>query len=294
MHGEGAYARLRFYPFIWLTQTAKYDILSVYVIRKRGVAMIEYEHYRFGEKGEYVVKEYDDFHYPYLHFHRNYEFVYIMKGKISVSIDGTEHILCGGQFILLFPNQIHAFASLEKTVARVCIFSPKLIQQFYQEHLHLCPEKTVTRLDEKVEIFVTAHLVKGAEEYAVKACLYAVCAEIVKQTKFVEQTTPKNFLLIHRLITYVAQNFKTDLTLQTIAKEFGYSYQYLSNYLRKHCLRFTELLHQHRLDYAKHLLKNSSLSVTEIAFECGYNSVRTFNRNFFIAFSVTPLQYKKS
>ncbi len=256
--------------------------------------MIYYEYYRFGEAGDYIVKEYDDFHYPVLHFHRNYEFVYIFSGKVNVTLDGVEQALGAGQFVLVFPNQIHAFSSQEKAKARVCIFSPKLVDEFYQAHLHLCPKKTVTTLSESVEAFLLQNLVKGAERYAVKACLYAVCAEISAQTEFVKQITPKNFLLVHRLITYISQNFKADLSLRSVAKELGYSYPYLSNYLSRYNLHFSDLLHQYRLDYAKHLLHTTPLPVTQIAFECGYNSVRTFNRSFQEVFQTTPQAYRKA
>ncbi len=153
--------------------------------------MIYYEYYRFGEKDDYVVKEYGDFHYPYLHFHRNYEFVYVFDGEVRVALDGGEHILRGGQFILVFPNQIHAFTSLRKTHARVCIFSPKFVNEFYQANLRLYPEKVVTELSESVEKYLLENLSKGAPRYTAKSCLYAVCAEISRQTEFVEQSTPK-------------------------------------------------------------------------------------------------------
>ncbi len=254
--------------------------------------MIYYEYNRFGEEGNYVVKEYDDFHYPFLHFHRNYEFIYLFSGKINASIDGAEYVLQSGEFLLVFPNQIHSFTSLEKARARVCIFSPKLVNEFYQANDNLLPKKTITKLSSSVENFLLENLTKSATRYAVKACLYAVCAEISKNTTFIEQKTPKNFLLAHQLITYISQNYKSTLSLQQIAKDLGYSYPYLSNYLNKYNLRFSDLLHQYRLDYAKHLLKTTDLSITDVAFTCGYNSIRTFNRNFQRRFHTTPQKYK--
>ncbi len=47
-----------------------------------------------------------------------------------------------------------------------------------------------------------------------------------------------------------------------------------------------------RLDKAVHLLRSTSLSITTIALECGYDSLRNFNRQFSKNFQVSPRTYR--
>lgn len=254
--------------------------------------MIYYEYDKFGEDDSVVIEEYRDLHYPYLHFHRNYELICLYEGKLDILLDGENFVLNGGQFLLVCSNQLHSITSLGGAHARVCIFSPKTVNEFYQNTLNLLPEKTIVEFSRSTADFIRTNLRHGANKYLIKACLYAACAEIRRQTDFISKSNIRDFVLIHRLITYISQNYRSNISLKTMADALGYNYQYLSNYLHRYTLDFSMLLNQYRLDYAKHLLKNSDFSITDTAFECGYNNVRTFNRNFFKTFGLTPREYK--
>ena len=254
--------------------------------------MIYYEYDNFGKDTMIKIEEYENLHYPYLHFHRNYEFLSLYGGQMEVSVDNAKITLGPGEFILIHPNQIHAFYSLGHAHAKVCIFSPNIVHEFYQNTLNLQPEKIITKLSDSVAAFIKENLSNSSNYYSKKACLYSVCAEIYRQTPYIQQGQSRNTTLIHQIISYISQNFKNNITLKTLAENLGYNYQYFSNYLHKYALDFTSLLNQYRLDYAKHLLRSSTFSITDVAFECGYNNIRTFNRNFLKAFHITPKKYK--
>lgn len=58
-------------------------------------------------------------------------------------------------------------------------------------------------------------------------------------------------------------------------------------------ITFTEYLNNYRISQACYLLKNSNQSIGEIAINCGYNSLRTFHRNFRKITEMTPNEYRK-
>lgn len=256
--------------------------------------MIYYEYDKFGNDKAITIREYPDLHYPYLHFHRNYELLCLYNGALEIKLDNQTVSLQKGEFILIHPNQIHAVYSLGEACTRVCIFSPNVVNEFYLKTLNLLPEKIITRLSSSVSAFLKENLKTDSSYFLNKSCLYAVCSEIIRQTAYLPQQRSKNSTLIHQIISYVSQNFKNNITLKSIAENLGYNYQYFSNYLHKYTIDFTSLLNQYRLDYAKYLLKSSNFSITNIAFECGYNNMRTFNRNFLKAFHVTPKKYRNT
>lgn len=256
--------------------------------------MIYYEYDKFGKDNVITIEEYSDLDYPYLHFHRNYELMCLYDGALKIKLDNQTVCLKKGEFLLIHPNQIHAVYSQGHAFTRVCIFSPNVVNEFYLKTLNLLPEKIITNLSDSVAAFLKENLKKNSPYFLNKACLYAVCSEIIRQTVYLPYQSSQNSTLIHQIISYVSQNFKNNITLKSIAESLGYNYQYFSNYLHKYTIDFTSLLNQYRLDYAKYLLKNSNFSITNIAFECGYNNMRTFNRNFLKAFHVTPKKYRKS
>ena len=59
-------------------------------------------------------------------------------------------------------------------------------------------------------------------------------------------------------------------------------------------ISYNQHVNSYRLNHAGYLLHNSDLSVLEISEECGFDSLRTFNRNFKDFYKMTPVQYKKT
>ena len=90
-------------------------------------------------------------------------------------------------------------------------------------------------------------------------------------------------------------NSDTELSLQVLAKESGYS--------RVHFVRMfraatgypphTYLL-KLRVDRARELLANPTLSLTEIALECGFSSHSHLSRVFRQVLGATPSEYRRS
>jgi len=56
---------------------------------------------------------------------------------------------------------------------------------------------------------------------------------------------------------------------------------------------FTTLLNAVRIDNAISLIADTDKSMTEIAFECGFGSIRNFNRIFMDSMKMTPSEFRK-
>ena len=59
-------------------------------------------------------------------------------------------------------------------------------------------------------------------------------------------------------------------------------------------MSFTEYLNHYRITQATQLLKNTEEKVTNIAFQVGYENLRTFNRNFQKIVGMRPNIYRHS
>jgi AraC-like DNA-binding protein len=97
-----------------------------------------------------------------------------------------------------------------------------------------------------------------------------------------------------RVIEYISLNFKEPITLETLSTEFGVSKSYLSHVFSEQLnIHFRTYLGAVRADYCAALMKTTSKSLTDIAFEGGFESQRSFNRVFKEYFGISPSEYKK-
>ena len=110
---------------------------------------------------------------------------------------------------------------------------------------------------------------------------------------YIEFKSDKQNLLLN-IFDFVAKNYKTDCSLYELAKETTYSYVYLSKLFSKSIgISYTEYVCRFRINEACYLLANTNSSVLDIAYECGFDCLRSFNRSFKSVMGITPSAYKK-
>lgn len=82
------------------------------------------------------------------------------------------------------------------------------------------------------------------------------------------------------------------VTLQQIAVHFGYNPNYISTLIHQETGRtFTQILTEKRMERAVLLLRNTTLTIDEIAAMLGYTDKSAFHRAFKARFGVTPREY---
>ena len=126
-----------------------------------------------------------------------------------------------------------------------------------------------------------------------KSCLYAVCDEYLKSTELSEKSI-RGDSAATVITDFVSANYKKDIKLSDVASVSGLDYHYLSRYFHKMFnMSFRDYLNSYRLEDALYLLENSDKKLSDIAFECGFQSIRSFNACFKERFLKTPSKYRK-
>lgn len=98
----------------------------------------------------------------------------------------------------------------------------------------------------------------------------------------------------YRVVSYIVDNHKGEITPQLVASEFGITISKLNTILILQVERnFTEFLNFLRVNSACELLVSTDMAITDIAIEVGYNTVKTFARNFVHYKHTTPGNYRK-
>ena len=92
----------------------------------------------------------------------------------------------------------------------------------------------------------------------------------------------------------VEWRFMVHMSLEEVAAEIGYSQFYFTRFFKRNTGKtFITFLNDYRIDKAKWLLINSTLSVTEIISQVGFESDKTFYRLFKQSMAISPLAYRK-
>lgn len=100
---------------------------------------------------------------------------------------------------------------------------------------------------------------------------------------------------IPKLMYYIHQNFKDDISLEKAASVSGLQIHAFCRYFKSLTNRtFSEFLNDVRIGYACKLLQQSELSITQIALECGYNNISYFNRCFKKINKISPKDFRDS
>ena len=101
--------------------------------------------------------------------------------------------------------------------------------------------------------------------------------------------------MVYQTVSYIAKNFKEAITLDGMAKDLGVSKYRLSRvFSATFHKNFNQYVNEQRLNYVVSMLENTNQSITEIALDAGFQSLRTFKRTFQEVYKVSPREYRKN
>jgi len=94
---------------------------------------------------------------------------------------------------------------------------------------------------------------------------------------------------------YIMENYQREISVEQCSEMVNMTGSSFCRYFKNETqYTFTHYLNKIRVDFAKKLLSHTDLPIKEIGFECGYNSVPYFNRQFKKMEKISPFTYRKS
>ena len=98
---------------------------------------------------------------------------------------------------------------------------------------------------------------------------------------------------IKRIYEYVQENYDQKITLAEASELVNMSQVSFNRFMKKRTGKtFVDYVNDVRIGYAAMRLVEKDVSISEIAFSCGFNNIANFNRVFKKAKKCTPSQYK--
>lgn len=196
--------------------------------------------------------------------------------------------------ILLFPHQHHIIKTNKNSSLVIFIFSPELVEDFYQLTNGYLFDFPVLQLPSEILTVAKNTLLEKTSNFKKKAFLYLVIDHYLNHSKLIE-IKHSDKLIIDEVLSYLETNFTRHITLHDVSDKLNYSYNYLSGLINDNLnISFTTLLNAYRINYSLNLIKDSSFSLTRISDKIGFQNTRSFNRNFKLIMNMTPTDFKSN
>ena len=95
-------------------------------------------------------------------------------------------------------------------------------------------------------------------------------------------------------VRYIEKNFKNNITLKDVADYMNFSNTYFSKSFKKYVgVNFNKYITQIRIEEAKRVLEETSMSINDLAFDMGYNEPNYFCKVFKKMEGITPSEYRE-
>lgn len=235
------------------------------------------------------------------HLHKQIEIMYMLDGSLRSMVDGNEAVLYPGDLSICFPNLIHSTESIGESKAILIIFDAEFVDAFANELLKSSPQNPFVKKEQISDIISSSikmilKTYTNMEDIRIPmGYMHVMLASLFPDLLLIESKKADMQDACHLILEYIDRHFTEDISLDSLSKALGISKYYISHtFSNKIRTSFPSYLNRCRIDHAKNLLRNTNDSVTEISFNSGFNSTRTFYRAFREYYGISPKEYRKT
>ena len=241
-----------------------------------------------------------------MHYHNEYEFYYLAEGTSTYIIDGEIYPIEKGDFVFVPKNVLHMTDNLssQKVTERFLfcfddsIFSDKnryLLDSLTETRVIHIPSTILPKIENIITKIETEYKQnnKGKDAlldvYILELLVMIYRHRCKKKTKIRESDK-----IVYDVSDYIILHYAEDLSLKSISKTFNISESYLSRKFKEITgLCINQYITYIRISNAEKLLENSTLSITQIADQCGFCGSTYFSSLFKKFKGMAPLTYRK-
>ncbi|MDY7395271.1 AraC family transcriptional regulator [Aureibaculum sp. 2210JD6-5] len=255
------------------------------------------------------------------HKHNFFELTFVIKGSGQHILNESIIDYKEGDIFFLTPEDEHEFVVSKPTTFGIIKFTEQLFLEkatfssstYWRKnietvifHSNLIAESIVHHEKDKSQLFGLYELIKSEIENALVynrnvltelfGALLIVLSRNLKSTlKNKANANISDKEKIDTILTYVRQNVldKERIRIKSIAEEFYMSPNYVSIFIKKHAgISIQQYVIETKMKMAERLLKQTNLSINEIADKTGFVDASHFNRIFKKYNSINPSEYR--
>lgn len=260
------------------------------------------------------VRDQKRFNFP-VHSHDEFELNLIINGAGAKRMVGNhEEVIGNHELVLIGPNMVHGWTQNQcnsDNVKEVTIqFHPDFLGDTFLKRAQFSaikdlldkarqgvyfPEEVIRKVCPEIMDLSQKHgfdsvigLLAILQQLATAACPVPLSSPALpdKRPEFLNKQVEKAF-------NYINTNFSKKLTLNEVARIAGMNPGAFNYAVKKHTgYTFNSCINKIRLNYVSRMLIETTHSVAEIAYQCGFNNLASFNRLFKHVKQCTPKEFR--
>jgi len=247
------------------------------------------------------------------HWHYEYELLLVIAGSIMVHCNSFSKLLHQGDIAFFSCEDIHHYSDASTgSEVLIIVFHPDLLSDLLGSSLS--SSNIATFLD---AAFIRDHGFPAADYQELQDCMTQIDSEMQEQRTSYKIFVKSNVLKIMAILLryadirnmnpsrtpldkssvkivkdalhYIELNYMQDITLSDISNHLSFSPFYFSRIFNQVTgVTFKNYLNIIKVEKAQNLICTTSRPILDIALDCGFNSIRTFNRVFHNVKGYTP------
>ena len=238
------------------------------------------------------------------HWHRSIEIFALFEGKLEFYVNEKRYPLKPGEFMLVNSNEVHSITAKDQNLTVVLQIPLSAFEKYYTDERFIYFSHSSRLQDEEVmkliqDMYHTYFQKECGYELKVQSQFYMLIYLLVTKYRKTEVDLElvrhtKKLNSLSAITAYMKDNYTKDLSLESLAKIFGYSPTYLSRMFQKYAkTNYKVYLDQIRLEHAYKDLVNSEASIGDIAIGNGFSSSKAFSRVFKEKYGMLPSEFRR-
>ena len=238
--------------------------------------------------------------YP-IHLHNALELVLLTEGQTTVLYGNKRLTLQAGELFVAFPGSVHGYESSQNTQAYVLIAPAVPWLEAYRDTFE---EKRPASPIVPAQVWQPAGIGQllaqaigdkdTADPRVLQGYLLVLVGKLLPLLTLTDAGSSDTDG-IRELLLFLHDHYTEPLSRQEIAKAIGYNESYVSHLCSAALgTTLTNYITALRLEDARRLLTSTRQSISAIAVQLGFGSIRSFNRIFLQQTGMTPTQYRNT
>ncbi len=228
--------------------------------------------------------------------HHRFVLILALRTAESVCVDDRVIHLRAGEGLLVFPFQFHHYIEQDADELFWLFITFDLADADLLEPMRYCPFTLTRDVQTLTAQLIAAYQAEGRMSELPALLLALLLAQLRRQGPAPRhRQTPATAPGVVMQVNQLAHCAGEPMGIKEIASRLGISQSHLRARFRASCgVSLGRHLRRLRLERARGLLRLTPIRISEIAEQCGFNSLYSFSRAFRAAFARSPTGYRQS
>ncbi|AGK95737.1 AraC family transcriptional regulator [Clostridium pasteurianum] len=228
---------------------------------------------------------------------------FILEGKGTFRVKDKSYKLEKNQGFLIYPDTITYYeADKEEPWIYTWVGFKGIKAKNYLKLANLDEENPIFKYEEGdfikncFEDMRKASTLKNGKELRLQGLLSIFLSELIEKSpnsKIIDNNYKEVY--VKKTLDFIETNFSRDITVPEMAKNVGLNKNYFSSFFRENIgISPQQYLIKFRMNKACELMKNSTLTISDVSRSVGYNDPLGFSKIFKKTIGLSPKAYRES